>query len=134
RSGGGEAGGDIEVDQAVVTLGDGGGVLPAHAEVEGQARAGAPVVGEEQVVGALAEVLVGVAEGEALGVGGAEQEILEVVAAGGAVEGEAAARVGLLQEVELEPAQVAAKGQVVIVMVPVSGVGEGSGLVAVVGR
>ena len=71
-------GGYVEVDEAAVELGEGGAVLPAQAGVDGEVGADAPVVGDEGVVDGLAEVLVGVAEGDGAGVGHAQEEVGEV--------------------------------------------------------
>src|SRR6185437_16089215 len=75
-----------------------------------------------------------VAEGEVGGVGHALEEILERVTGGCAVEGEPAAGVLLREVVVLLPPQVAAEGDVVILMVPVDRGRRRGGLVAIVQR
>ncbi len=142
RSRGGKVWSDVEVDEAVLELGDRRTVLPAHAGVDGEVGQDAPVVGRVGVVDGLAEILVGVAERDRAGVRHAEEEVGKIGAAGrllvprpgsGTGEGEGAARILLKEIVELLLAEVAADGDVVVPAIDGGGSGKGVGAAAIEG-
>ncbi len=145
--------GEVEVGQAVVLFRIGGEVLIAHAVIQREVGAYAPIVLHEEIPYVCAEVVLEVAGLDDRLLRQAKKEIGKVGAgvlcAGGGGgrrnrrnklacaptgKGIAAEHVGAGERIQVDAAYVEAEVDIVPSMVPLGGLGEGDGLVDLVGR
>src|SRR5579871_2245523 len=108
-----ESGSDIEVYQTAVLFRNGFFVFPAQSGVQSEAWVDSEVVVDESIPYRLAEIFVGVAEGDRTCVGYARRKIPEGGAGDSARESERSPRVLLRQVIELLPAEVGTERNVV---------------------
>src|SRR5579862_5389332 len=128
RSDRGKPWSNVQVDQAPIQFCNRCAVLPAHPRVQSELRAHSPVIRYIGVVNRFAKILVRVAESNGARVGNAQQKVGKIRTARSrtgpaslgrcACERKIASRVLLRQIIELLPAKVSAKGQIVPLAAP----------------